>query len=219
MKEQSKDQFALRYLELSATGLGDDGFLRLVPVMSSLDHLGVSGNGISSAGLEAVMNSTHMIQLKTLNLADNSIGEQGLHALTERFQEEHKRLVWNPKQLTSAIDTVILTGNPISQSLATSTEVFLKIHNPLLSVVWAHQALPPCKLHVAFNHLRSRICLCAVIGVPTVVVEHQFSLPRSQLRGSLSSLEPSLAPVNRTGASHIYGNLTCCVRRAQLHSN
>jgi len=136
MMTQHKDSFALRYLELSTTGLGDEGFLRLVPILSSLNHLGVSGNAITSAGLEAVMNSNQMIQLKTLNLANNAIGEPGLHALTERFQQEHKRLVWNPKQLTSTIDTVILTGNPISASLATSTEVFLKIHNPLLAVVW-----------------------------------------------------------------------------------
>lgn len=130
-----KHNFSLKFLELSNCDLGDEGFVHLVPILHAASHLGVRGNGISSAGLRSVMNSNRMIQLKTLDLADNTIGEQGLHALTERFQQEHKRSLWNPKQLTSSIDVVILTGNPISESLALSTEAFLKVHSPLLSIV------------------------------------------------------------------------------------
>jgi Ran GTPase-activating protein (RanGAP) involved in mRNA processing and transport len=136
MTQNEKDNFSLRSLQLANCGLGDEGLLVLVPVLSSLTFLGVKGNMISSAGLEAVMKSNQMIQLKTLDLSSNHIGETGLHALTERFHQEHKRSLWNPKQLTSTIDVVILADNPISESLAMSTEAFLKIHNPLLTVLW-----------------------------------------------------------------------------------
>merc|ERR1740121_1047214 len=136
MTQNEKDNFSLRSLELANCGLGDEGFFQLVPILGALTHLGVRSNGITSSGIEAVMGSPQMIQLKSLDLASNRIGEQGVHALTERFQQEHKRSLWNPKQLTSTIDTVILTGNDIPPGLAASTEAFLKIHNPLLTVVW-----------------------------------------------------------------------------------
>jgi Ran GTPase-activating protein (RanGAP) involved in mRNA processing and transport len=136
MTQNEKEQFSLRSLELSSCCLGDEGLLQLVPILGSLNYLGVRDNQITSAGLEGVMNSNQMIQLNTLDLAHNMIGEQGVHALTERFQQEHKRALWNPKQLTSTIDTVILTDNQISKGLAMSTQCFLKIHNPLLTVVW-----------------------------------------------------------------------------------
>jgi Ran GTPase-activating protein (RanGAP) involved in mRNA processing and transport len=136
MTQNEKEQFSLRSLELSSCCLGDEGLLQLVPILGSLNYLGVRDNQITSAGLEGVMNSNQMIQLNTLDLAHNLIGEQGVHALTERFQQEHKRALWNPKQLTSTIDTVILTDNQISKGLAMSTQCFLKIHNPLLTVVW-----------------------------------------------------------------------------------
>lgn len=137
MKHNEKDNFCLRSLELANCGLGDEGLLHLVPILGSLTYLGLRKNGITSDGLAAVMNSSQMIQLRCLDLADNLIGEQGVHALTERFQQEHKRSLWNPKQLTSTIDRVILKNNPdISRGLAKSTEAFLKINNPLLTVVW-----------------------------------------------------------------------------------
>jgi Ran GTPase-activating protein (RanGAP) involved in mRNA processing and transport len=137
MTQNEKDNFSLRSLELGNCDIGDDGFFRLVPVMGALTYLGLRSNGITSAGLERVMRSNRRIQLKALDLAGNLIGEQGVHALTERFQQEHKRSLWNPKQLTSSIDTVILSNNmKIEEGLAKSTEAFLKIHNPLLSVVW-----------------------------------------------------------------------------------
>jgi len=136
MTQNERDNFSLRSLELAGCKLGDDGFHQLVPILGALTYLGVRSNGITSTGLEAVMNSHRMIQLKCLDLANNSIGEKGLHALTERFQQEHKRSLWNPKQLTSTIDQVVLSNNSICQSLAMSTEAFLKIHNPLLTVVW-----------------------------------------------------------------------------------
>merc|ERR1719235_503597 len=126
----------LRSMELSNCNLGDEGLYQLVPVLGSMTYLGIRSNGITSAGLEAVMHTNKMIQLQTLDLAGNQIGEQGVHALTERFQQEHKRSLWNPKQLTSTIDTVILTDNPISDALAMSTECFLKVHNPLLNLVF-----------------------------------------------------------------------------------
>eukprot|EP00746_Dinoflagellata_sp_MGD_P008657 gnl/MRDRNA2_/MRDRNA2_117343_c0_seq1.p1 gnl/MRDRNA2_/MRDRNA2_117343_c0~~gnl/MRDRNA2_/MRDRNA2_117343_c0_seq1.p1 ORF type:complete len:137 (+),score=21.98 gnl/MRDRNA2_/MRDRNA2_117343_c0_seq1:2-412(+) len=136
MTQNEKEQFSLRSLELASCGLGDEGLLQLVSILGSLNYLGVRDNEITSAGLEAVMNSNQMIQLNTLDLANNLIGEQGVHALTERFQQEHKRSLWNPKQLTSTIDVVILTNNNVSKGLAMSTECFLKIHNPLLKVEW-----------------------------------------------------------------------------------
>lgn len=136
MTQNEKENFSLRSLELGNCNLGDEGLLQLVPILGSLTYLGARSNGITSAGLEAVMNSQQMIQLKCLDLADNKIGEPGLHALTVRFQQEHKRSLWNPKQLTSMIDQVILSNNAISNSLAMSTEAYLKIHNPLLTVVW-----------------------------------------------------------------------------------
>lgn len=136
MTQNEKENFSLRSLELGDCNLGDEGFFQLVPVLGSLTYLGVRSNNITSAGLEAVMNSHKMIQLKCLDLANNHVGEQGVHALTERFQQEHKRSLWNPKQLTSTIDTVILTDNDIGPGLSASTEAFLKIHNPLLTVVW-----------------------------------------------------------------------------------
>jgi len=137
MTQNEKDNFSLRSLELASCGLGDEGLVQLVPILASVTYLGVRSNGITCAGLEAVMHSNQMIQLRTLDLAGNQIGERGVHALTKRFQQEHKRSLWNPKQLTSTIDTVILTNNPpISESLALSTEAFLRVHNPLLLVVW-----------------------------------------------------------------------------------
>jgi len=136
MTQHEKENFSLRSLELAGCNLGDDGFYQLVPVLGSLTYVGAKDNGITSSGLIAVMNSQKMIQLRCLDLAQNKIGEQGVHALTERFQQEHKRSLWNPKQLTSTIDTVILSDNAITSGLAASTEAFLKIHNPLLTVVW-----------------------------------------------------------------------------------
>lgn len=137
MMQNEKDNFSLRSLQLANCGLGDDGFFRLVPILGSLTYLGAKGNGITSAGLDAVMNNQQVvIKLEVLDLADNLIGEQGVHALTDRFQQEHKRSLWNPRQLTSSIDKVILSNNRIEESLAKSTEAYLKIHNPLLHVVW-----------------------------------------------------------------------------------
>ncbi|CAE8692753.1 unnamed protein product, partial [Polarella glacialis] len=136
MTHNDKDTFSLRSLELSGCGLGDEGFLRLVPILGSLNFLGVRKNGITSQGVEAVMQSQKMIKLQSLDLEGNLIGESGVHSLTERFQQEHKRSLWNPKQLTSMIDTVILSNNNVAPALAQSTEAFLKIHNPLMTVVW-----------------------------------------------------------------------------------
>mmetsp|Transcript_30550 Transcript_30550/g.65822 ORF Transcript_30550/g.65822 Transcript_30550/m.65822 type:complete len:960 (+) Transcript_30550:76-2955(+) len=136
MTENEKENFSLRSLEVSGCGLGDDGFCKLLPVLDALTYLGARDNGITSAGLITVMTSTQMIQLQCLDLAGNQIGEPGVHALTERFQQEHKRSLWNPKQLTSTIETVNLSNNDISSALAASTEAFLKIHNPLLTVIW-----------------------------------------------------------------------------------
>merc|ERR1719326_1009652 len=137
MMQNEKDNFSLRSLELANCGLGDDGFFKLVPILGSLTYLGARSNGITSAGLDAVMNSNQVVmKMKVLDLADNLIGEQGVYALTERFQQEHKRSLWNPRQLTSSIDKVILSNNRIERSLALSTEAYLKIHNPLLNVVF-----------------------------------------------------------------------------------
>jgi len=137
MMQNEKDNFSLRSLELANCSLGDDGLFRLVGILGSLTHLGVKSNGITSAGLGAVMaNPQVVMKLMVLDLADNLVGEEGVYALTERFQLEHKRSLWNPAQLTSSIDRVILTNNKIARSLAQSTEAYLKIHNPLLNVVW-----------------------------------------------------------------------------------
>jgi len=136
MSTVEKENFALRNLEVSGCELGDEGLIGLIPIMGCLDYLGIRENGITSAGLEGLMKANQMIQLMVLDLGDNEIGEAGVHALTERFQQEHKRSLWNPKQLTSTIDTVLLNHNQISKGLAMSTECFLKVHNPLLNVIW-----------------------------------------------------------------------------------
>lgn len=136
MDQNDKESFSLNYLEISGCSLGDEGFKQLVPVLGSLHYLGLRDNGITSAGLKAVMSSNQMVKLQTLDLEGNRIGEPGLHALTERFQKEHKRSLWNPKQLTSMIDLVILRNNDISPALAASTEAFVKIYNPLMTIIW-----------------------------------------------------------------------------------
>jgi len=136
MDQNDKESFSLNYLELSGCSLGDEGFRQLVPVLGSLNFLGARDNGITSAGLQAVMSANQMVKLQTLDLEGNQIGEPGLHALTERFQKEHKRSLWNPKQLTSMIDLVILRNNDISPALAASTEAFVKIYNPLMTIAW-----------------------------------------------------------------------------------
>merc|ERR1711964_567298 len=51
----------------------------------------------------------------------------GLDVLTGRFAQEHKRSLWNPKQLTSNIDRLILRDNNISTSVQKSTDAFLKV--------------------------------------------------------------------------------------------
>lgn len=136
MTQAERENFSLRSLELAGCGLGDEGLIQLTSAMSTLTYLGLRNNGITSYGVKAVMNSHKMIQLERLDLADNSIDEEGVHALTERFQQEHKRSLWNPKQLTSSIDEIILANNGLPEALAKSTEVFLNVHNPLLHVVW-----------------------------------------------------------------------------------
>lgn len=136
MDQNDKESFSLNYLEISGCSLGDEGFKQLVPVLGSLHYLGLRDNGITSAGLKSVMSANQMVKLQTLDLEGNRIGEPGLHALTERFQKEHKRSLWNPKQLTSMIDLVILRNNDISPALAASTEAFVKIYNPLMTIVW-----------------------------------------------------------------------------------
>lgn len=136
MTASENNIFALRSLEISSCELGDEGFVALLPIMGSLSYLGVRDNQITSDGMSQVMHGQLMIKMNCLDLADNQIGEAGLHAFTERFQQEHKRALWNPKQLTSHLDTTILSNNCISPALAASTECFLKVHNPLLQVVW-----------------------------------------------------------------------------------
>ncbi|CAK8991010.1 unnamed protein product [Durusdinium trenchii] len=136
MDQNDKESFSLCFLELSGCNLADEGFQLLVPIMGSLRYLGVRDNGITSAGLQGVMSANKMVKLQTLDLEGNHIGEPGLHALTERFQKEHKRSLWNPKQLTSMIDLVILRNNDISPALAASTEAFVKIYNPLMTILW-----------------------------------------------------------------------------------
>merc|ERR1712176_1019434 len=135
MTQNDRDNFSLRSLELAGCNLGDDGFVALVPVMGSLQHLGMRSNGVTSAGLCTVMRSTLMIQLETLDLADNAIDEEGVHALTERFQQEHKRSLWNPKQLTSTIDRIVLKDNNIKLSEAQATDIFRRVNMPLTAII------------------------------------------------------------------------------------
>lgn len=99
-----------------------------VPILGSLRFLGLRDNGITSQGLQRVMSANQMVKMQTLDLEGNRIGEEGLHSLTERFQKEHKRSLWNPKQLTSMIDLVILRNNDISPALAASTEAIQALH-------------------------------------------------------------------------------------------
>merc|ERR1719253_1189165 len=132
--EANEDQHSLRYLNLNETELGDEGFEALVPILRSIDELHCQGNNITSAGIRAVVNGQMLIQLSVMDLKSNKIGEDGIHALTERFQQEHKRSLWNPRQLTSNIDRLILAHNDIPEAVQKSTDTFLKIHLPLMNV-------------------------------------------------------------------------------------
>lgn len=136
MTQSLKESCSLRTLELANCKLGDEGFIQLASAMEFLTYLGVRKNEITSHGLQGVLTSNTMIQLIRLDLADNRIDEDGVHLLTQRFQQEHKRSLWNPRQLTSSIDEVDLSGNGLSDALAKSTDVFLSVHNPLLRIVW-----------------------------------------------------------------------------------
>jgi len=136
MSQSMRDTCALRTLELANCKLGDSGFIQLASAMEFLTYLGVSKNNITSRGLQGVLSSNILIQLVRLDLANNRIDEDGVHLLTQRFQQEHKRSLWNPRQLTSSIDEVDLSGNGLSDALAKSTDVFLSVHNPLLRIVW-----------------------------------------------------------------------------------
>jgi len=136
MTRNAKESYSLRWLELANCNLGDEGLIQLVPIMASLTYLGARENGITSLGLAAVMTANLMIQLDSLDLSSNQIDDDGVLALTERFQKEHKKAQYVPKQLNSTIDTVILADNPISTSFKTSIEAFMRVHNPLLTVVW-----------------------------------------------------------------------------------
>jgi len=136
MTRNAKECYSLRWLELANCNLGDEGLIQLVPIMASLTYLGVRENGITSLGLVAVMTANHMMQLDSLDLSSNKIDDDGVLALTERFQKEHKKAQYVPKQLNSTIDTVILADNPVSTSFKTSIEAFMRVHNPLLTVVW-----------------------------------------------------------------------------------
>mmetsp|Transcript_69658 Transcript_69658/g.137865 ORF Transcript_69658/g.137865 Transcript_69658/m.137865 type:complete len:980 (+) Transcript_69658:67-3006(+) len=136
MTKNAKECYSLRWLELANCNLGDEGFTQLVPIMASLTYLGARENGITSLGLVAVMKANQMIQLDSLDLSSNQIDDDGVVALTERFQKEHKKAQYVPKQLNSTIDTVILAGNPVSKSFKASIEAFMRVHNPLLTVVW-----------------------------------------------------------------------------------
>jgi len=136
MTRNAKESYSLRWLELANCNLGDEGLIQLAPVMASLTYLGTRENGITSLGLVAVMKTTQIIQLDSLDLSSNQIDDDGVLALTERFQKEHKKAQYVPKQLYSTIDTVILADNPVSASFKTSIEAFMRVHNPLLTVVW-----------------------------------------------------------------------------------
>merc|ERR1712066_813271 len=57
MTQNEKENFSLRSLELSNCKLCDEGLVELVPILGSLTYLGARSNGITSAGLQAVMNS------------------------------------------------------------------------------------------------------------------------------------------------------------------
>jgi len=134
--EANEDQTSLRELNLNETELGDKGLQMLVPILKSITHLHSRSNGITSTGITAMVHAQMLIQLQLLDLDGNSIGDDGIHALTLRFQQEHKRSLWNPKQLTSNIDTLVLSNNDLPEALQKSTDAFLKIHLPRLSVVW-----------------------------------------------------------------------------------
>jgi len=134
--EVNAENCSVRRINVSDTGLGDKGLAMLVPILKSVDELRCQRCGITSAGMEAMVNAHKLIQLTLLDLEGNSIGEEGIHALTLRFQQEHKRSLWNPKQLTSNIDTVVLRNNGLPTAVQKSTEAFLKIHLPRLHVEW-----------------------------------------------------------------------------------
>jgi len=134
--EANEDQHSLRELNLNDTNLGDDGLHMLVPILKSILYLKCCRNNITSEGVIAVANAQMLIQLRLLDLEGNKIDDDGIQALTKRFQQELKRSLWNPKQLTSNIEKLILRNNGLPQAVQKSTDAFLKVHLPNFLVEW-----------------------------------------------------------------------------------
>jgi Ran GTPase-activating protein (RanGAP) involved in mRNA processing and transport len=134
--EANEDQHSLRELNLNETNLGDDGLHMLVPILKSILFLKCCRNNITSEGVIAVANAQMLIQLRLLDLEGNKIDDDGIQALTVRFQQELKRSLWNPKQLTSNIEKLILRDNGLPEAVKKSTDAFLKIHLPNFMVEW-----------------------------------------------------------------------------------
>lgn len=134
--EANEDQHSLRELNLNETNLGDGGLHMLVPILKSILYLKCCRNNITSEGVIAVANAQMLIQLRLLDLEGNKIDDDGIQALTVRFQQELKRSLWNPKQLTSNIEKLILRDNGLPEAVKKSTDAFLKIHLPNFIVEW-----------------------------------------------------------------------------------
>jgi Leucine-rich repeat (LRR) protein len=134
--EANEDQHSLRELNLNDTNLGDTGLHMLVPILKSILYLKCCRNNITSEGIIAMANAQMLIQLRLLDLEGNKIDDDGIQALTVRFQQELKRSLWNPKQLTSNIEKLILRDNGLPDAVQKSTDAFLKIHLPNFIVEW-----------------------------------------------------------------------------------
>ena len=81
----------LKSLDLSETGLGDNGCLVLVAALDHAEHLtslSLAGNGITDRGmkvLEYVFKSVK--KLKTFDFGNNSLTESGCHSMVKAMEK------------------------------------------------------------------------------------------------------------------------------------
>jgi len=135
---QTLDTNVLRWIDLSGTNLGDQGLEDLKGILGkgSMQVVGLRKNSITDKGLCHLMDSNVIIHLEKLDLEDNMISEDGAQAFLEKLHREQRRSMWNPKQITSKLGTLVLRGNDIPEAVRLATNAYLKSYLPLLSVQW-----------------------------------------------------------------------------------
>jgi Leucine-rich repeat (LRR) protein len=73
----SKTPNRLLTLDLAYNQIGREGAIKLVDNFDTLTYLDIGENNIDSEGITHIANSEHLVNLKTLNLQGNEIGDEG----------------------------------------------------------------------------------------------------------------------------------------------